>query len=115
MRGYLYLVISILFEIIGSAFLKLSDGFTSLWPSVMLVLFYGLSFTIFVFALKTVSLSVGYSLWAALGTSGTALVGVLLFNEVLTGMNLLGLFIIVCGVVVMNMKKSEETSEEIAR
>ena len=97
----------------GSAFLKLSDGFTNVLPSIFLVIFYGLSFTIFVFALKTISLSVGYSMWAGLGTAGTALVGVFVFKEVLTRINILGLFIIICGVVIMNMKKSEEATKEM--
>ncbi len=114
MRGYVYLVIAILFEVIGSAFLKLSDGFTNLLPSILLILFYGLSFMIFVFALKTISLSIGYSMWAGLGTAGTALVGVFLFKETLTGINILGLFVIICGVVVMNMKRSEKPKKEMA-
>src|SRR5690625_1012119 len=106
MQGYIYLFISILFEVIGSAFLKLSEGFTKLTPSLLLVLFYLLSFVLFVVALKTVSLSVGYSIWAGLGTAGAALVGVFLFNEMLSGINILGLIVIISGVVIMNMKEN---------
>src|SRR5690625_7617531 len=84
MRGYIYLLLSILFEVIGSAFLKLSEGFTKLTPSIFLILFYSLSFLFIIFALKTVSLSVGYSIWAGLGTAGAALVGVFIFNEMLS-------------------------------
>jgi len=103
MRGYVYLIVSILFEVAGSAFLKLSDGFTNLMPSILLIIFYGISFTIFVFALKTISLSVGYSIWAGLGTAGSALVGVFLFNEHMSSTNIVGLIVIMGGVVIMNM------------
>lgn len=112
MRGYIYLLLSIGFEVTGSAFLKMSDGFTNMLPSILLVLFYGFSFTIFVFALKTISLSIGYSVWAGLGTAGTALIGMFLFKETLSGINIFGLIVIICGVVVMNMSKKSESSEK---
>src|SRR5690625_930161 len=108
MQGYIYLFISILFEVIGSAFLKLSEGFTKLTPSLLLVLFYMLSFVLFILALKTVSLSVGYSIWAGLGTAGAALVGMFLFNETLSGLNIFGLIVIISGVIIMNGSKQPE-------
>lgn len=112
MRGYIYLLLSILFEVIGSAFLKLSEGFTKLTPSIFLILFYSLSFIFIIFALKTVSLSVGYSIWAGLGTAGAALVGVFIFNEMLSGINIIGLIVIISGVVIMNLNQTSEDKEQ---
>lgn len=112
MQGYLFLLISILFEVIGSACLKLSDGFTNMLPTVLLLIFYGFSFVFIVLALKTVSLSVGYSIWAGLGTAGAALVGVLLFNEYISTLNITGLIIIIVGVVMMNMDQKDEEGEK---
>jgi len=108
MRGYLYLFLSIIFEVIATTFLKLSEGFTFLIPSILLILFYGLSFAVFVFSLKTISLSVGYSVWAGLGTAGAALVGLFMFNELMSGLNVAGLVIIIAGVVIMNMNRKEQ-------
>src|SRR5699024_7927162 len=108
MRVYIYLFFSILFEVIGSACLKMSDGFTNVVPSLLLILFYGLSFSIFVLALKTISLSVGYSIWSGLGTAGAALVGVMLFNEILSAINMIGLIIIIIGVFVRHMGHAVE-------
>lgn len=112
MNGYLILFISILFEVIGSSMLKLSDGFTNLIPILILIVSYGIAFTLFMYALQTISLSVGYSIWAGLGTAGVGLIDVIYFGEVLSGINMLGLFAIISGAVIMNMgKKSEaETS-----
>lgn len=112
MRGYIFLIVSILFEIIGSACLKLSEGFTNLVPSLLLILFYGLSFTFIIFALKTISLSVGYSIWAGLGTAGAAIVGVFLFQETLSGINFVGLLVIISGVILMNMKTKHNNTKE---
>lgn len=116
MRGYVYLIVSILFEIVGSACLKLSAGFTNVIPSLLLILFYGLSFTFIIFALKTISLSVGYSIWAGLGTAGAAIVGVFLFKETLSGINFVGLVVIIAGVILMNIKtKSNNTKESYSK
>lgn len=110
MNGYIYLFISIFFEIIGSSMLKLSDGFTNLAPSIFVIVSYGLSFTLMVFALKTISLSTGYSIWAGLGTAGTGLAGVMIFDEVLSGINIIGLIIIITGVIIMNLANKPEST-----
>ncbi|MHA6252558.1 DMT family transporter [Oceanobacillus sp. CAU 1775] len=112
MNGFVYLFGAIVFEIIGTTMLKLSDGFTVLLPSIAVAVFFGLSFYLFVFALKTIPLSLGYSIWSGLGTAGAALIGVLLFNEVLSGVNLIGLLIIIIGVIVMNLHKKPDTTSE---
>lgn len=115
MHGAIFLIISIVFEVVGTTFLKLSDGFTNIVPIILLIVFYGLSFTFFVFALRTISLSVGYSIWSGLGTAGAALIGVLIFNEVISGVNIIGLLIIIAGIVLMNMDQaSEEEDKEVS-
>jgi len=113
MQGYIYLAFSIIFEIIGSTFLKLSNGFTNVIPSILLIVFYLLSFGIFVQALKTIALSVGYSIWTGVGTAGTALIGIIVFKEVLSPINVLGLIIIIAGVVIMQWSKQEKTDEHV--
>lgn len=112
MKGYMYLLGAILCEITGTSMLKLSDGFTNLVPSIAVVVFFGLSFTFLVYALKTVPLSLGYSIWSGLGTAGIGLIGVMFFDEVLSGVNILGLIIIILGIAIMNMasKSDEDTT-----
>lgn len=103
MKYYLYLLGAIFFGMIGSSMLKLSDGFSNLVPSIGVVVFFGITFTLFVHALKGVPLSIGYSIWSALGTAGAGLIGVLFFNEILSGINIVGLFVIIAGSVLMNI------------
>lgn|SRR5699024_2368408 len=110
MNGFIYLSGAILFEIIGTTMLKLSNGFSVLLPSIAVVLCFGLSFFFLVFALRTIPLSLGYSIWSGIGTAGAALIGVVLFNEVLSKVNLIGLVIIILGVIVMNWRVKSEAS-----
>lgn len=113
MKYYAYLVIAIIFEVVGAAMLKTSVGFSLLIPSVLVIVFYFLSFFFFILALQAISLSVGYSIWAGVGTAGTALVGLLFFHEKLSSINFFGLFIIILGVVLMNLSLHEEQKRTV--
>lgn len=106
MKGYILLLFSISFEVLGTSMLKLSDGFTNLWPSMILLVSFAISFTLMGFVLKTIPLSIAYSVWAGLGTVATGLIGVFVYGEVLSTVNSIGLIVIVLGVIVMNVGKT---------
>ena len=107
MKAYLLLFFSIGFEVLGTSMLKLSDGFTNIIPSVVLLVSFSLSFTLMGIVLKTIPLSIAYSIWAGLGTVATGLIGVFIYGEVLSALNSIGLLFIVLGVIVMNQKRNE--------
>ncbi|WP_233589651.1 multidrug efflux SMR transporter [Exiguobacterium sp. SH0S7] len=106
------LLVSISFEVLGTSMLKLSDGFTNLLPSVILLASIAVSFTLMGFVLKTIPLSIAYSVWAGLGTVATGLIGVFVYGEVLSTLNSIGLIVIVLGVVVMNFG-GNTTNQEV--
>jgi len=72
---YVYLAISIVAEVIGTSALKASDGFTKLWPSVVVVVGYGVAFHFLALTLKTIPIGVAYAIWAGAGISLVAIVG----------------------------------------
>lgn len=112
MKAALFLLGAIIFEVTGTTMLNLSNGFTNIIPTVIMLICFGISFTFLISALKTIPLSIAYSIWAGLGTAGAGMIGVFLFNEKLSPINVLGLCVIILGVVVMNIsKKEEETSQ----
>lgn len=108
MKAYIFLTISIVTEIFGTAMLKLSDGFTVLLPSLGVIIGYSCSFFFLGLTLKTMPLSVAYAIWSGAGTALTVLVSVLLWGEVLTALKIAGILLIIGGVVLCN---SMETSE----
>lgn len=83
--------------------MKLSQGFTQLWPTVLVFVFYGFSFTASTFALKTIDISIAYAIWMALGTALIALIGMLWFNETLSLLKVIALLLIITGVVLLNL------------
>jgi quaternary ammonium compound-resistance protein SugE len=82
--AWLYLFLAGLFEIGFTTFLKLSDGFSRLWPTVFFVLFAGASFWLLNKALHGVSLGTAYAVWTGIGAFGTAIVGILMFADPVT-------------------------------
>lgn len=83
--------------------MKLSQGFTQLWPTVLVFVFYAFSFTASTFALKTIDISIAYAIWMALGTALIALIGMLWFNETLSLLKVTALLLIITGVVLLNL------------
>ena len=101
--AWVLLVLAIAAEVVGTLSLKASDGFSRLWPSVAVVVGYGLAFTLLAFALKTLDVGPAYALWAGLGTVGAAVGGWLIFSERLSVLTLAGIVIVVVGVVAITL------------
>jgi small multidrug resistance pump len=83
--------------------MKLSQGFTQLLPSILVLVFYGFSFTASTFALKTIDVGIAYAVWTALGTGIIAVIGMVWFHEPLSPLKVIALLTIVTGVVLLNL------------
>lgn len=110
MRAALFLMGAIIFEVTGTTLLNLSNGFTNTVPTIFMFIFFSMSFVFLIGALKTIPLSLAYSIWAGLGTAGAGIIGIFLFNEQLSTVNIIGLFVIILGVVIMNLPKKKENN-----
>lgn len=100
---WLLLAAAIVAEIIATTLLKVSVGFTKPLPSIGTVLGYVLSFYLLSLVLKYVPLSVAYAIWAAAGTIAIAIVGVGLFSEKLTAVQIAGILVTAAGVAMINL------------
>lgn len=79
--GWIHLVIASLFEIAWAVGLKVSDGWTRLWPSVITLVLIVFSYLFLSLALKTLPLGTAYAVWTGIGAVGTAIAGIVLFHE----------------------------------
>jgi len=100
--AWLYLVVAIVTEVIGTTYMKLSEGFSKLTPSILVFVFYGLSLVALTLALKRIDVSVAYAVWSGLGTAMIAAIGLLIFKEPLTLVKMLSLLCIIAGVIGLN-------------
>ncbi|NKZ05393.1 DMT family transporter [Actinomadura latina] len=99
---FVMLGLAIAFEVTATLAMRASEGFTRLWPSLIVVAGYLISFVFMARALTSLNVGPVYAIWSALGTIGAFAGGVLLFGEQLKPLTIAGAVIIVIGVIVMN-------------
>jgi small multidrug resistance pump len=100
---WVLLTVAIVAEVIATSSLKLSDGFTRLWPSVVVVFGYGISFYFLSVTMRSMPIGVIYAIWSGLGVVLVTLVGWLVFKQHLDLPALLGIGLIIAGVIIMNV------------
>ena len=103
MNPWLLLGLAIMAEVIGSASLRASEGFTRLLPSVLVVLGYAAAFSLMAQILRTLPLGLTYAVWSGVGTALTAVIGWTFFRDAFQWTALGGIALIVLGVVVLNL------------
>ena len=103
MNAWLILLVAIVLEVCGTTSMKLSQGFTKLTPSVLIFVFYGLSFVALTLCLRYMDVSVAYAVWSGLGTLLIAAIGIAYFKEPLTLVKIGSLVLIIVGVIGVNL------------
>jgi small multidrug resistance pump len=104
MLFWLYLLIAIVTEVVGTALMKTSQGLTRFVPAALMFVLYGVSFVFMALALKKIEVGVAYAIWSGLGTAMIALIGVAWFRESFNTPKLIGVVLIIAGVVLLNLK-----------
>ena len=101
--AWVYLLIAGLFEIVWAYFMKQSEGFTRLWPSVATLAFMGVSFALLSLAMKSLPMGTAYVIWTGIGAVGAFVVGVVLLGESLTVMRVVAALLVVTGLVIFRL------------
>ncbi len=103
---YVLLAGAIVVEVLATTALKLSVGFTKLWPSVATVVGYVISFVLLAQTLKSIDVGTAYAIWSAVGTALIVLIGIVFFHESASLVRMLGIALIIIGVVLLNLSGS---------
>jgi small multidrug resistance pump len=103
MTQWIYLAIAIAAEVVGTSFLRASEGFTKLVPSLMVVAGYGLAFFFLSLTLEKIPVGIAYAVWSGAGVTLIAAIGWLFLGQKLDAAAILGMGLIVAGVVVLNL------------
>ncbi len=94
-------------EIIFALSLKLNEGFTRLWPSIVTMISGGGSFYLLMMAIKTLPLGTAYAVWTGMGAVGVAVLGIFLFKESADWWRLASISLIVLGIVGLKLTDIE--------
>lgn len=103
MWNYIFLLIAILGEITATSALKASEGFTRLYPSLLTVTGYAVTFYCLSLAVRTIPLGIAYAIWAGIGIALMAIIGAVVFGQNLTYPTMGGIALILIGVVIVNL------------
>ncbi len=103
MKTYFILFLAIVFETAATSFLKQSEQFTKLIPSILTILGYAAAFYCLSLVLKNIPVGIAYAIWSGVGIILISLIGLFVFKQHLDFPAILGLILIVAGVVIINV------------
>jgi multidrug transporter EmrE-like cation transporter len=100
---FLLLLIAIACEITGTTALRVSEGFTKLFPSIWVAVSYVLSFYLYALVLKHMPMGIAYVIWGGLGGVGVVLIGMIIWRDSISLWQVVGMVLIALGVVMLNV------------
>ena len=102
LKTYLILTVAIFFEVGGTMLLPISQNFTKIIPTMSLTVLYLSSFYLITLVVDKLPIAIVYATWSGLGVFSIAILGYIFFKQSLSWQAILGLFLIVIGVVLVN-------------
>lgn len=96
---WLILFVAGLFEVAWAIGLKYTEGFSKLWPSVFTIVCMIISMALLAYAIKQLPIGTAYAVWTGIGAIGTAVLGIILFNESKELVRIFFISLIVVGIV----------------
>ena len=81
MKSYLFLFLAILFETVATSFMKQSEQFTKLVPSIVTIVGYIGAFYCLSLVLKTIPVGIAYAIWSGVGIILITLIGLVVFKQ----------------------------------
>lgn len=103
MKYYLFLLLAIVFEIIGTTGLKATEQFTKIIPSVITIISYLAAFYFLSLTLKHIPVGIAYAIWSGAGIVLISLIGFFVFYQKLDLPAIIGVALILIGVLVINV------------
>ena len=102
-KTYIFLIAAIFCEVAGTMLLPVSQNFTKLIPTVALSAFYLTAFYLLTFVVNKLPIAIVYATWSGLGIFTIAVLGYIFFKQALSWQAILGMFLIVIGVTLVNI------------
>tara|TARA_B100000902_G_C27255491_1_gene887634 strand:+ start:447 stop:773 length:327 start_codon:yes stop_codon:yes gene_type:complete len=107
MNIYILLFGAIVLEVAGTMLLPISQSFTRIVPSSLSIIFYCLSIYLLSITVQKLPIAIVYASWAGLGVFTVALLGYIFYKQSLNWQTIVGLFLIIIGVILVNIFKGE--------
>jgi quaternary ammonium compound-resistance protein SugE len=106
--AWLLVIVAGLLETGFAVCLKLSHGFTRLWPTVAFCAFALGSFGLLTLSLRKLDVGPAYAVWTGLGATGTAIYGMVFLGDVVSALKLVSITLVIVGVVGLQLSGSAQ-------
>lgn len=103
MNDWVYLFLAIMSEVIATASLKSTEGFTRPIPSIIVLIGYCAAFYFLSLTLDTISIGVAYAIWSGVGVATITVVSYFLYDQKIDPAGILGIGLIIAGVIVLRL------------
>ena len=103
MNKWVYLTLAIFSEVMATASLKSTEGFSKLWPSVIVLVGYSAAFYFLSLTLDTIPIGVAYAIWSGVGVAAITLVSIFAFDQKIDAAGFVGIGLIVAGVIILRL------------
>lgn len=100
---WLVLFVAIVAEVVATSLLKSTEGFTRLWPSVVVIICYETAFILLSLSMKKIPVGIVYAVWSGVGVALITLVAWVFLGQTLDAAGMAGVALIVGGVVLINV------------
>ena len=101
-KTYFTLIVAIFCEVAGTMLIPATQNFTKLIPTVALSVFYLCAIYLLTFVVDKLPIAIVYASWSGLGVFSIAILGYIFFNQSLSYFAIIGLFLIILGVTLVN-------------
>jgi small multidrug resistance pump len=103
MLAWIYLAAAIASEVVGTVFLRFTDGFTRPGASAIVLITYAASIWLTALAIKGLEISLAYAVWAGVGTAAVAVIGMAAMGESVNALKVASIALVITGVVGLNL------------
>ena len=102
-HAYIFLVLAIIFEVFSTSFLKDTNGFTKLYPSLIVIIALCICLFLMSHTMKFLPVGIVYASWAGLGIVGITIIAIIKYKQIPNIPTIIGLSLIVIGVVIVHL------------
>ena len=101
--AYIFLILAIAFEVLATSFLKDTNGFTNLYPSLIVIIALCICLFLMSHTMKFIPVGIVYATWAGLGIVAITIIAVIKYNQIPNTPTIIGLSFIIIGVVIVHL------------
>ena len=101
--AYIFLAFAIIFEVLGTSFLKDTDGFTRFYPSLFVLLAFCICIYLMSHTIKFIPVGITYATWSGLGIVAITIISVFKYKQIPNIPTIIGLSLIIVGVTIVNL------------